>query len=405
MIDFPYLQSITRKTSSKIIMLVADGLGGMKNPSTGISELEAANLPNLDKLSKISTCGVSTPVLPGITPGSGPGHMALFGYNPIKYLLGRGILEGLGINAQIDGQDVAARGNFCVTNESNVITDRRAGRLSTDSCKELVKLLNTIEIPGFEFEVYPVMDYRFVVVIKGMGASHEITETDPQLEGSEILQSNPTSDKGASTALAVNMFTQEAIKLLKHNKSKANGIIMRGFSSIPTLPDFCDNYKLNAASIAGYPMYRGVSGLLGMKVLECGQEFTDELATLKKHFQQNNYDYYFLHYKPADSAGEDGNFQAKIKAIETLDSHIPEILELNPDVLVLAGDHSTPSYLSSHSWHPVPFLIKSDVSQSTPDIKFNETSFQQLGSAGSIPAEHLMLLVLAHSGKLHKFGP
>ncbi len=405
MIDFPYIQSITRKTSSKIIMLVADGLGGMKNPQTGLSELEVANLPNLDKLSKISTCGVSTPVLPGITPGSGPGHMALFGYNPVKYLLGRGVLEGLGINAQIDGKDVAARGNFCLTDQSGVITDRRAGRLSTNECKELVKLLNTIEIPGFDFEVYPVMDYRFVVVIKGQGVSHEITETDPQIEGSEILQSNPISDKGSSTSLAVNMFTQEAIKLLKNAKSRANGIILRGFSSTPTLPDFCENYKLNAACIAGYPMYRGVSGLLGMNVLECGQEFTDEFSTLSENFHKNLYDYYFVHYKPADSAGEDGNFNAKVQALETFDSFIPQILDLNPDVLVVAGDHSTPSYLSSHSWHPVPFLINSKTSQSTPEIEFNETSFTQLGSAGSISAEHLMLLVLAHAEKLHKFGP
>ena len=403
MIDFQYLSSIRKQTDSKIVMIVVDGLGGMTDPSTGQSELEAAKLPNLDKLASASSCGVSTPVLPGITPGSGPGHMALFGYNPIKYLLGRGVLEGLGIGAPIGKGDVAARGNFCLLGEDGKIIDRRAGRITTEECVELVELLKQIEIPGFGIEIHPVMDYRFVLVFKGETSSPDVSETDPQITGVTPMISNPTSERGTGTALAVNLFTQRSAEILREYNGSANGILLRGFSNIPELPHFGISYALNPAAIAAYPMYRGVAGLLGMDVLESKQTFEDEIKTLEANYSKD-YDYFFLHYKPADSAGEDGNFSQKVAMLEEFDSQLERILLLNPDVLVVCGDHSTPSYIASHSWHPVPFLISSNLSQGRAEAKFTENSCQE-GSIGSIRAEELMLLVLSHADKLNKFGP
>ena len=403
MIDFQYLSSIRKQTDSKIVMIVVDGLGGMTDPSTGQSELEAAKLPNLDKLASISSCGVSTPVLPGITPGSGPGHMALFGYNPIKYLLGRGVLEGLGIGAPIGKGDVAARGNFCLLGEDGKIIDRRAGRITTEECVELVELLKQIEIPGFGIEIHPVMDYRFVLVFKGDTSSPDVSETDPQITGVTPMISNPTSERGTGTALAVNLFTQRSAEILREHNGSANGILLRGFSNIPELPHFGASYALNPAAIAAYPMYRGVAGLLGMDVLKSKQTFEDEIKTLEANYSKN-YDYFFLHYKPADSAGEDGNFAQKVAMLEEFDSQLERVLKLEPDVLVVCGDHSTPSYIASHSWHPVPFLISSNLSQGRVGAKFTENSCQD-GSIGSIRAEELMLLVLSHADKLNKFGP
>ena len=403
MIDFQYLSSIRKQTDSKIVMIVVAGLGGMTAPSTGQSELEAAKLPNLDKLASASSCGVSTPVLPGITPGSGPGHMALFGYNPIKYLLGRGVLEGLGIGAPIGKGDVAARGNFCLLGEDGKIIDRRAGRITTEECVELVELLKQIEIPGFGIEIHPVMDYRFVLVFKGETSSPDVSETDPQITGVTPMISNPTSERGTGTALAVNLFTQRSAEILREHNGSANGILLRGFSNIPELPHFGASYALNPAAIAAYPMYRGVAGLLGMDVLKSNQTFEDEIKTLEANYSKN-YDYFFLHYKPADSAGEDGNFAQKVAMLEEFDSQLERVLKLEPDVLVVCGDHSTPSYIASHSWHPVPFLISSNLSQGRVGAKFTENSCQD-GSIGSIRAEELMLLVLSHADKLNKFGP
>ena len=403
MIDFQYLSSIRKQTDSKIVMIVVDGLGGMTDPSTGQSELEAAKLPNLDKLASISSCGVSTPVLPGITPGSGPGHMALFGYNPIKYLLGRGVLEGLGIGAPIGKGDVAARGNFCLLGEDGKIIDRRAGRITTEECVELVELLKQIEIPGFGIEIHPVMDYRFVLVFKGETSSPDVSETDPQITGVTPMISNPTSERGTGTALAVNLFTQRSAEILREHNGSANGILLRGFSNIPELPHFGASYALNPAAIAAYPMYRGVAGLLGMDVLKSNQTFEDEIKTLEANYSKN-YDYFFLHYKPADSAGEDGNFAQKVAMLEEFDSQLERVLKLEPDVLVVCGDVSSQFYIASHSWHPVPFLISSNLSQGRVGAKFTENSCQD-GSIGSIRAEELMLLVLSHADKLNKFGP
>ena len=402
MIDFPYLSDVVRPTSSRIVMVVVDGLGGMPHPEYGKSELEFADLQTLDALSASSSLGLTTPVLPGITPGSGPGHMALFGYNPVKYLLGRGILEGMGIGADICQGDVAARGNFCVLGEQGNILDRRAGRLDTETCKALCAELNEIKIDGVDIKVYPVMDYRFVLVIKGQGLCPNVSETDPQIEGVHPLVAQPLSSDAQSTVGIVKEFVCKATEILSSFEGEANGILLRGFSSLPTLPDFGRQYALSPAAIAAYPMYKGLAGLIGMDVIQSEQTFEGEIDALEANFD-DGHNFFFLHYKPADSAGEDGDFIAKVRQLENFSHQINRVIEMEPDVLVICGDHSTPSFTASHSWHPVPVLIKSTYSEGTGTV-FNEKTCRE-GALGTMQAEHLMLQVLAHANKLKKFGP
>ena len=402
MIDFPYLSDVVRPSSSRIVMVVVDGLGGMPHPEYGKSELEFADLQTLDALSASSSLGLTTPVLPGITPGSGPGHMALFGYNPVKYLLGRGILEGMGIGADICQGDVAARGNFCVLGKQGNILDRRAGRLDTETCKALCAELNEIKIDGVDIKVYPVMDYRFVLVIKGQGLYPNVSETDPQIEGVHPLVAQPLSSDAQSTVGIVKEFVCKATELLSSSEGEANGILLRGFSSLPTLPDFGRQYALSPAAIAAYPMYKGLAGLIGMDVIQSEQTFEGEIDALEANFD-DGHNFFFLHYKPADSAGEDGDFISKVRQLENFSHQINRVIELEPDVLVICGDHSTPSFTASHSWHPVPVLIKSTYSEGTGTV-FNEKTCRE-GALGTMQAEHLMLQVLAHANKLKKFGP
>ena len=402
MIDFPYLSDVVRPSSSRIVMVVVDGLGGMPHPEYGKSELEFADLQTLDALSESSSLGLTTPVLPGITPGSGPGHMALFGYNPVKYLLGRGILEGMGIGADICQGDVAARGNFCVLGEQGNILDRRAGRLDTETCKALCAELNEIKIDGVDIKVYPVMDYRFVLVIKGQGLCPNVSETDPQIEGVHPLVAQPLSSDAQSTVDIVKEFVCKATELLISPVSEANGILLRGFSSLPTLPDFGRQYALSPAAIAAYPMYKGLAGLIGMDVIQSEQTFKGEIDALEANFD-DGHNFFFLHYKPADSAGEDGDFISKVRQLENFSHQINRVIEMEPDVLVICGDHSTPSFTASHSWHPVPVLIKSTYSEGRGTV-FNEKTCRE-GALGTMQAEHLMLQVLAHANKLKKFGP
>ncbi len=401
MIDLPFLDEIARPTPSRIIMLVVDGLGGAPHPDTRKTELETARLPNLDALAAQSATGLTTPVLPGITPGSGPGHMALFGYAPVKYLMGRGVLEALGSGIEMAAGDVAARGNFCTINGSGAITDRRAGRIPTAESAPLVERLDAIEVPGVEASVYPVQDYRFVLLLRGDGLSDAITGTDPQVEGTEPLESQPLDEYARKTADAVNSFAASARAVLA-GREWANMVVMRGFSGVPTLPDFGSGYSLNPAAIAAYPMYRGLAQLVGMKIVPTGGDFDAELDTLEA--VSADHDFIFLHYKPADAAGEDGDFDAKVRALEALDARIPRVLATEPDVLVVAGDHATPAIVVGHSWHPVPLLIRSRYTRGDGVAAFSESAFRA-GSLGSLAAENVMLLAMAHAEKLNKYGP
>ena len=401
MIDLEQIHDSIASTPSKIVLLVADGLGGLPHPGTRKSELETANIPNLDALAQRSACGLTTPVEVGIAPGSGPGHLALFGYNPLKYIIGRGALEALGIDVELLPGDVAARGNFCTVDDDGLLTDRRAGRIATSLSAPLCERLDRIEIPGVQVDVFPVQDYRFVLRLRGEGLSEQVEETDPQREGMAPRPANAIVPEAERTAQIVQQFVGEAGRILSEEQP-ANMVLLRGWAQLPNLPDFGEVYHLNPAAIAAYPMYRGLASVANMQIIPTGMTFGEEVDTL--HANWKDHDFFFLHYKPADAAGEDGDFDGKVKCLEQLDVHLPRIMELEPDVLMVAGDHATPAIMASHSWHPVPFMLHSKLTLGEGVDGFSERACAQ-GSLGRIPAETIMLLALSHSGKLAKFGP
>ncbi|MSQ11967.1 MAG: 2,3-bisphosphoglycerate-independent phosphoglycerate mutase [Dehalococcoidia bacterium] len=399
--DFPYLVGITRRTPSRILFLVVDGIGGMPHPATGKSELETARIPNLDRLAQHSATGLITPVAPGIAPGSGPGHLALFGYDPLKYLIGRGVLEALGSDVALAPGDVAARGNFCTLTPDGLVADRRAGRVHSETSGKLCHQLNRVSVPGARIEVHPGKEHRFTLVLRGEGLSEEVSDTDPSHDGVAPLAAKALTPAAQKTAALVNAFVGAAHRTLR-GQEQANGVLLRGLSKVPALPPMGHAYKLHPAAIAAYPMYRGLAHVLGMTVLPTGPSFQDEVDTLQQHF--TSHDFFYLHYKPADAAGEDGDFDEKVRALETLDGFIPALLDLKPDVLVVTGDHATPAVLAAHSWHPVPLLIHAASTQGDGVPRFTERAFAN-GSLGRLPSVGTMLLVLAHAGKLSKFGP
>jgi 2,3-bisphosphoglycerate-independent phosphoglycerate mutase len=394
------IRSLAIPGTSKIVLLSLDGLGGLPRPETGRSELETARLPHLNALAAEAACGLLRHVAPGVTPGSGPGHLGLFGYDPLAYQVGRGVLEALGIEFDLRAGDVAARGNFCTVDAHGRITDRRAGRIATDLCVKLVERLRTIRLPGVEVLVEPVQEHRFVLVLRGSGLSGRLSETDPQALGTPPLPVHPLEPAAAKTAELVNAFVDEARKRLA-DAAPANMVLLRGFDRLPELPRFPEVYGLKAAAIAAYPMYRGLAKLVGMDVLKTGKTYAEEIATLREHWQA--YDFFFVHYKDTDKAGEDGKFDVKVEALERFDTFIPAVRELRPDVLVVSGDHATPSILAAHGWQPVPVLLWSRYCGADPVAAFNERACAA-GTLGTLPAHHLMPLVMANALRLTKFG-
>ncbi|MQG79587.1 MAG: 2,3-bisphosphoglycerate-independent phosphoglycerate mutase [SAR202 cluster bacterium] len=399
--DVEELRDCYTKTPSKMVLLVADGLGGLAHPDTGKSELETAHTPNLDALAQKSACGLTTPVLPGVAPGSGPGHLALFGYDPLKHQIGRGALEALGIEVELAPGDVAARGNFCTVDGDGLLTDRRAGRIPTDLSAPICDRLDRIEIPGVQVDVFSVQDYRFVLRLRGEGLSELVTETDPQVTGAKALEATALKPEAQKTADIVNEFVNQAAHLISE-EDRANMLLLRGFAQMPSLPPMGEVYRLDPAAIAAYPMYRGLATVAGMNVIPTGHTFADEVDTLRANWDKH--DFFFIHYKPADAAGEDGDFDAKVKCLEELDPFIPQILELEPDVLMVAGDHATPAIMAAHSWHSVPFMLHSKLTKGQGVPTFDEKACA-LGAIGSIPATSVMVLGLSHAGKMTKFGP
>jgi 2,3-bisphosphoglycerate-independent phosphoglycerate mutase len=384
---------------SKIVLLVADGLGGLPLEPGGKTELETARTPNLDACAREGVCGLSLPVLPGITPGSGPGHLGLFGYDPLEYRIGRGILEALGINFPVGNKDVAIRGNF-VTLENGLIKDRRAGRPATERCKEMVAKMRQIKIPGVEVFVEPVKEHRFVAVFRGDGLGDKVNDTDPQAVGVAPLAAEGADEASRKTATVANEFVAQVGRILKDD-APTNGCTLRGFARYPKIATMQEVYGLHAAAIAVYPMYKGLARLVGMDVLDAGDTIESQVATLKRVWSQ--YDFFFLHYKYTDSSGEDGNFAKKVETIEKLDSAIPGMLELNPDVFIVTGDHSTPSKLKSHSWHPVPTLLRAATARYDGAKGFSESECLR-GGLGQFQAKHLMLLAMAHALRFGKYG-
>ncbi len=394
------IKTLSQSTPSKIVLLVLDGLGGLPLPETGKTELETAFTPNLDKLASKGVCGVSDPVAPGITPGSAPGHLALFGYDPVKYEIGRGVLEATGIDFALQPGDVAARGNFCTVDGNGLVTDRRAGRISDEKCAELCRILDGQKIDGIEIIVRPVRGHRFVSVFRGEGLFSKVGDSDPQQTGYPSLNVTAENLESVKMANIANKFISIAREILI-NQHPANMVLLRGFSREPGFPSMKDIYKLNPAAVAGYPMYRGLARLVGMDTLNPGPGIYDVFATVKEHYEK--YDFFFLHYKPTDAAGEDGDFDSKVKAIEEVDKALPELTALDPDVIVVTGDHSTPAVLKGHSWHPVPVLLASRFHRADDVDNFSELSCLR-GGLGRISSVDIMPLAMANALKLKKFG-
>jgi 2,3-bisphosphoglycerate-independent phosphoglycerate mutase len=388
-------------SDKKIIMLVLDGLGGLPNKDNK-TELEAALTPNMDKLCRDSICGLSTPIAPGITPGSGPGHLGLFGYDPLEYQIGRGVLEALGIGLSLSPKSLAARGNFCSLDPvSGVITDRRAGRIPTEKCAELVEKLSVIKkIDDIDIIVRPVKDYRFALILEGEGLEDGLTETDPQKTGLKPLKVEPQNPGAKKASAVLNKWVEKALEVLK-NEKPANGCTLRGIAKDPGLASYKEVFGLKACAIATYPMYKGLARLVGMDLLDSGDTIATELKTLKAHWDA--YDFFFFHVKKTDSAGEDGNFDAKVKVIEEVDGIIPDILALKPNVLVITGDHSTPAAQKSHSWHELPLLFFGDNIRADAVTEFGERPCMN-GGLGHIRHVDIMPLAMAHADKLTKFG-
>jgi 2,3-bisphosphoglycerate-independent phosphoglycerate mutase len=396
------MRELSVSTDSKIVLLVLDGLGGLPMDPFGRTELEAANTPNFDALAARSDLGLSRPVAAGVSPGSGPGHLALFGYEPLKYVVGRGVLSALGIGFELGENDLAARINFSTKDESGRISDRRAGRIASSDAAKLVDLLNeNVELDGAEVFVTPEKEHRAVVVFRAESLSDALSDSDPQRVGLEPLPVKPTSDDASArrSAELANAFIEQADQILADHHP-ANTVLLRGFGMHPALPKFDEIYELHAAAIAGYPMYKGLARLAGMEVLQEGEGIAGEFETLQANW--DSYDFFFVHVKAPDAAGEDGDFERKSAVIEEVDALIPHLLNLGPDALAVTGDHTTPAKMKSHSWHGVPFLLSSEYTMPTAE-SFGERACAG-GSLGVFPAEEIMGLLMGHALKLNRYG-
>lgn len=394
-------RKLSIENQNKMIMIVLDGLGGL--PRSGKTELESAKKPNLNHLARESELGLTHAVAPGITPGSGPAHLALFGYDPLKYGIGRGILEALGIGVEVKENDIAVRGNFA-TQRNGIITDRRAGRITTEKNREITAILdrriNWIE--DVRINIYAGAEHRFVVLLTGSGLDDEVTDADPEVTGKPMLYSLAKTPQAERTAKILNKFIIRVTEELRE-QTPANTCLLRGAAKYPDIPSMNELFKLKTAAIATYPMYKGLARLVGMDILETGKTLKEEIETLKIHYLK--YDFFFFHIKKTDSYGEDGDFENKVKMIEEFDVILPEILQLNPHTLVITGDHSTPSLMKSHSWHPNPFLLKSPFQRLSRNkiVSFSEKACAA-GVLGQFYSVDILPLMLANSLRLKKYG-
>jgi 2,3-bisphosphoglycerate-independent phosphoglycerate mutase len=396
-----FIKKLIKPASSKIVLFVIDGLGGLPFKSDDLTELETAATPHLDQLASQSLCGLQQPIAPGITPGSGPGHLALFGYDPVKYQVGRGVLSALGINFDLKEGDVASRGNFCTIDGEGRVVDRRAGRISTEENERLCHRLNKIQLPDTQLFVQTVKEHRFLLVLRGDGLSDNIADTDPQEIGKKPIPLKGPHQEDEKTFQILSEFLKQTEQKLS-DQHPANMVLLRGFSKRPDWPTVKEVFGINAAAIAAYPMYRGVARLAGMEVIQPEEDMKEEIALLEKHWEEH--DFFYLHFKKTDSAGEDGDFDRKVQLIEKADTWIPRIMDLKPEVVIVTGDHSTPAALKIHSWHPVPVLLWSTRCRPDTVARFSERECVTGGLGPNFPAVDLMPLALGNAMRLEKFG-
>lgn len=404
--QFDLIRQQVRPAETKICLVVMDGLGGLPAAPGGPTALEAADTPNMDRLAAEGMCGLHEAVGPGITTGSGPAHLALFGYDPLEFQVGRGVMAALGIDLDLQPQDVAARGNFCTVDEEGRIVDRRAGRIATELNRELVGILREIRLPEVEVQIETVADYRFVLVLRGAGLSGAVTDTDPQRTGVPPKPPQPQEPQAARTAELVAQFVEQAGQKLAGQKlagrSPANMVLLRGFSQRPNWPSMQAAFGMKAAAITVHPTYRGMARLVGMQVLPGARSLSEQMDRLEQHWA--DYDFFFIHAKDADLAGEDGDFGRKVAAIEAVDAALPRLLRLKPDVVAVTGDHSTPVPLKTHSWHPVPALLWAATARPDGVTRFGERPCMAGSLGPRFPAVELMPLMLAHALRIEKFG-
>ncbi|MCK4667923.1 2,3-bisphosphoglycerate-independent phosphoglycerate mutase [Candidatus Dependentiae bacterium] len=394
------MKFLSIKSDSKIVLLVMDGVGDIPDKK-GKTPLELANTTNLNELAKKSALGLTHPISRGVTPGSGPSHLALFGYNPLGFDIGRGVLEALGIEFKLSSSDIPARANFA-TIENGLITDRRAGRIPTEKNIELCKKLSGIikEIDGVEIIIRPGKEHRFVVIFRGNNLNGPLLDADPQQVGLAPIEVKPVKEDGKFAAEIANKFIKKVTEVLK-DELPANTCLLRGMTKIPEIPSMTEAFKLNPAAIATYPMYRGLARLVGMSILKTGDTVESEFETLKENWDK--FDFFYLHVKKTDSYGEDGNKDGKIHVIEETDALIPKLIDLKPDVIAITSDHSTPWSLKAHSWHPNPFLLFSENERSGYSSAFTEKECAT-GALGQFYSEDALPLMLASALKLKKFG-
>lgn len=395
------LQDLWINNGSKIVLLVFDGLGGLRVEGKPGTELEAACKPNLDALAQKSECGLLDPVQPGIAAGSGPGHLALFGYDPLEFLIGRGLLSAAGVGFELRDSDVAARVNFATLSSDGIISDRRAGRISSEENERLCARLNEgVHLTGVEHFFRTEKEHRAVLVLRGEGLGGYVSDTDPQREGLAPLEAEPLTPDSQRTAVCVRELVKQSAKVLQ-GEPRANAILLRGFDRHRKFPSFGERYGLRGLAIACYPMYQGISRLLGMEVCPTPKSVEAEFEALRDSFPR--YDFFFLHIKDTDSRGEDRNFDAKVQVIERVDGLLPQLMQLSPDVVAVTGDHSTPAAYGAHSWHPVPALVYSKFCRGGSTPKFDEYHCAQ-GMLGRQPSCYLMGQLLANAGRLNKYG-
>ena len=399
---YDFYRDLIVRNDSKIVLLVLDGLGGLPRTPGGGTELASASTPNLDRLAALSTCGLMDPVLPGVTPGSGPSHMSLFGYDPVEHQIGRGVLEALGSNFPVKPGDLCIRLNFATADSDGIIVDRRAGRIETgETVRICSRLQEKVSAPGCEIFFHPVKEHRAALILRGPGLYDRLNDTDPQVTGKppEKLRAADPGEGGATVEL-LNGIVKSAWSVLA-GEPRANALLLRGISFYHPLPTMEERYGVRALALAVYPMFRGLAGVARMTVDERPRDWDQTLDILQERWEE--FDFFFLHFKKTDSAGEDGNFEGKVKAIETADGGVPRILSRDPDVLAVTCDHSTPSVLAGHSWHPVPVLLHSPYALQDGLEKFDEVHCAR-GSFGHRPSLHLMAFLLANSLRLKKFG-
>ena len=402
MANFQLMRELHQAGTTKIVLLILDGLGGMQMEADGLSALEAAKTPHMDRLASEGTLGQIIPIRLGITPGSGPAHLSLFGYDPLEFDVRRGVLEASGVGMDIEGDVVAARGNFCTVDRDGNISDRRAGRIPSEDAIPIVDRLAEITIPDVTVKVKHLREYRFAITVAGEGLKAEVADTDPQKTGVPPLPAQAEEPGSQKTADIFNRWIELAREVLRE-EPKANALTLRGFSKDPRLPQFPEIYGLRAACVAVYPMYRGVSRLVGMHVHDFeGEKPEDEFNAAASIW--DDFDFFFIHIKKTDSMGEDGDFDGKSGVIESVDAALPLLLNLNPDVIAITGDHSTPTKLKKHSWHPVPLLIWAPATARQDPLEAFGEKYCAAGGLGTFPGQDLMQLLMAHSGRLAKYG-